>query len=66
MIDARRPLACRTLSSSPSEARLLTGGAGSCVATTDGLETAPPKLTCGFAVVIEAMEINKMNLIVIS
>ena len=60
-IDARRPLACRTLSSSPSEARLPTGGAGSWAAT-DGLEAVPPKLTWGLATHIEARERNRMNL----
>ena len=60
-IDARRPLACRTLSSSPSEARLPTGGAGSWAAT-DGLEAVPPKLTWGLAAHIEARESKRMNL----
>jgi len=64
MIDARRPLACRTLSSSPSEARLPTGGAGSWAAT-DGLEAVPPKLTWGLATHIEARESKRMNLIVL-
>ena len=41
---------------------MLTAGTGSCAATTDGLETAPPKLTCGFAVDIAAKENNMMYL----
>ena len=61
-IDARRPLACRTLSSSPSEARLPTGGAGSWAATVDGLEAVPPKLTWGLATHIEARESKRMSL----
>ena len=62
MIEARRPLAWRTLSSSPPEARPSTGGTESWAAATDGREAPPPKLTCGFAEEIDPKDNSKKYL----